>query len=77
MYLKVRSGVVTESNVSMSSDTDAAHVEVERLNKALMSQSIQDIKDYSLVLTQQVGHVSKSCIAGISPWLNAVFGKSG
>lgn len=77
MYLKVRSGVVTESNISITSHAKTASAEARKFDQVLKDKSIQDIKDFNIVLGEQADHVSSSDISGISRWLNTVFGKSG
>jgi Mn-dependent DtxR family transcriptional regulator len=72
----VRSGIITETKVSVSSNEDIAAGEAENFDHVLKDKSIQDIKDFSVVLGGQADHMSSSEISGISTWLNAAFGKS-
>jgi len=72
----VRSGIITETKVSVSSDEETAAAEAEHFDHVLKDKSIQDIKDFSVVLGGHADHLSSSAICGMSRWLNAVFGKS-
>lgn len=77
MYLKVRSGIVTESKVSIPSNRNTAGVESKIFDQVLKDRHIQDIKDFNISLGGEANNALSSDISSISRWLNAVFGKSG
>ena len=64
VYMKVKSGVVTESDIS---DVDA---------KVLHDKSIQDVKDFNEVLGNRDHEAMRSAMSGICRWLNTMFGKA-
>ncbi len=69
VYLKVKSGLIISSTISLSSDSHIANKEIERFNLALKDRSIADI------LTEANAGPSIE-IHGISRWLNEMFGKA-
>ena len=74
MYLRIRSGVIDYSRVSMSSNEDAANAERENFDQVLKGRPIHDIDDFNNMISL-VEHGSSTSISGISKWLNIMFGK--
>lgn len=75
MYLKIRSGVVESSKISISSDEDSANTERKKFDHVLKDKSIHDIDDFNDVLNR-VEHGVLTEVSSISRWLNIMFGKS-
>lgn len=74
MYLKIRSGVIQSSKISISSDEDSANAERETFDQALKGKSIHDIDNFNDVLNR-VEHSASTELSSISRWLNTMFGK--
>lgn len=74
VYLKVKSGVIISSEISVSSDRDTAKREAEKLDRVLNGKSIQDIDDFASIMGEANLDGSMN-LFGISNWLNDVFGK--
>ena len=74
MYLKVKSGIITSSKISVSSDEEAARVEAENFDQVLRDKSIQDITDFKDIL-ETANHDGSAEVSSISRWLNTMFGK--
>lgn len=75
MYLKIRSGVVESSKISISSDEDSANTERKKFDHVLKDKNIHDIGDFNDVLNR-VEHGVSTEVSSISRWLNIMFGKS-
>ncbi len=74
MYLKIRSGVIDSSRISLSSDEDSANAEKEKFDQVLKDKSIHDIENFNDVLNQ-VEQGAPTDVSSISRWLNIMFGK--
>lgn len=74
VYLKVRSGVIHSSRISISSDVDSANAESEKFEQVLKGKSIHDIDNFDDVLNGVAPSASVE-VSSISRWLNAMFGK--
>ena len=74
MYLKIRSGVISSSRISISSHEDSANAEREKFDEALKDKSIHDIDNFNDVLNG-VEHGASTEASNISRWLNTMFGK--
>lgn len=74
VYLKIRSGVIDCSRISISSDGESANAEIERFDQVLKGKSIHDIDDFNDVLNR-VEHCASMEVSSISGWLNTMFGK--
>lgn len=74
MYLKIRSGVIDSSRLSVSSDEDSASAEREKFDQVLKDKSIHDIDNFADVLNQ-VEHGASKEVSSISRWLNTMLGK--
>ena len=74
VYLKIRSGVIESSRISLSSDEGSANAEKEKFDQVLKDKSIHDIEDFNDVLNQ-VGEGAPTDVSSISRWLNIMFGK--
>ncbi|KAF6231158.1 hypothetical protein HO173_010658 [Letharia columbiana] len=75
VYLKIRSGVVESSKISISSDEDSANTERKKFDHVLKDKNIHDIGDFNDVLNR-VEHGVSTEVSSISRWLNIMFGKS-
>ena len=74
MYLKIKSGVIDSSRISVSSDEDSANAEIEMFNQVLKGKSIHDIDDFNDVLNRvELGASTE--VSSVSRWLNTMFGK--
>ena len=76
MYLKIRSGVIDSSRISISSDEESANAERERFDQVLKDKIVHDIDDFNDTLNQ-VEHSASTEVLSISRWLNTMFGKLG
>ena len=74
MYLKVKSGVIISSEISVSSNQDTAKREAERLDHVLNGRSIQDVDDFAVIMDEANQDGSMN-LSGISKWVNDIFGK--
>lgn len=74
MYLKIRSGVIGSSRISVSSDEDSANAEIEMFDQVLKEKSIHDVDDFNDVLNRVELGVSTE-VSSVSRWLNTMFGK--
>ena len=74
VYIKVRSGVIQSSRISISSDVDSANAEIEKFEQVLKEKSIHDIDNFDDVLNG-VAHGASVDVWSISRWLNTMFGK--
>lgn len=74
VYLKIRSGVIDSSRISISSDEDSANAEIEKFEQVLKDKSIHEIDDFNDVLNR-VEHGASVEVSSISRWLNIMFGK--
>lgn len=75
VYLKIRSGVIDSTAISISSDEDSANAEREKFDRVLKDKNIHDIDDFNNVLSQ-VEHGALMEVSSISKWLNTMFGKT-
>ena len=75
MYLKIRSGAIDSTAISISSDEDSANAEREKFDRVLKDKNIHDIDDFNNVLSQ-VEHGALMEVSSISKWLNTMFGKT-
>lgn len=75
VYLKIRSGVIDSSRISISSDEESAKAEREKFDQVLRDRSIHDIDNFNNVL-DRVEHGASTAVSSISRWLNTMFGKS-
>ncbi|CAD6591427.1 MAG: Biotin/lipoate A/B protein ligase [Alectoria sarmentosa] len=74
VYLKIKSGVIDSSRISVSSDEDSANAEIEMFNQVLKGKSIHDIDDFNDVLNRvELGASTE--VSSVSRWLNTMFGK--
>ena len=74
MYLKIRSGVIDSSRISISSDEDSANAEIELFDQVLKEKSIHDIDDFNDVLNRvELGASTE--VSSVSRWLNTMLGK--
>ncbi|KAL6714835.1 hypothetical protein ACLMJK_007095 [Lecanora helva] len=74
VYLKVKSGQIVESNVSISPNQDDALDEARMFSDALKGKFIRDFVDFNQILNQ-ADHDMQSEVYNISKWLNDMFGK--
>lgn len=74
VYLKIRSGAIVFSKISISSDADSANAEIEMFEQVLKDKSIHDIDNFNNVLNR-VEHDASVEVSSISRWLNTMFGK--
>lgn len=74
MYLKIKSGVIDSSRVSISSDEESAKAERERFDRVLKDKSVYDIDDFNDMLNQ-VEHGASTEVSSVSRWINTMFGK--
>lgn len=74
MYLKIRSGAIDSSRISISSDGDSANAEKEMFDQVLKAKNIHDIDDFNNVLSP-VQHGATTEVSNISKWLNTMLGK--
>lgn len=74
MYLKIRSGAIDSTAISISSDDDSANAEREKFDRVLKGKNIHDIDGFNNVLSQ-VEHGALMEVSSISKWLNTMFGK--
>ena len=74
VYLKVRSGIITSSNISISSNQDVAQEEAERVGRFLNERKIQDIGSFKTFLNKAACEETGGEIAAISSWLDSIFG---
>lgn len=75
VYLKVRSGIITSSNISISSNQDVAQEEAERVGRFLKERNIQEIRSFGNFLNKAACQEKEGEIAAISSWLDSIFGK--
>ena len=75
MYLKIKAGAVDTSRISISSDEDFANAESKEFDQLLKNESIHEIDNFNNLLNQ-VKLDDMRHVAGISRWLNTVFGKT-
>lgn len=75
VYLKIRSGAIDSTAISISSDGDSANAEREKFDRVLKDKNIHDIDDFNNVLSQ-VEHDALMEVSSISKWLNTMFGKT-
>jgi len=75
VYLKIKSGHIISSTISLSSDSLIPKREIERFDSALKDRSIEDIRDIGDILSGANAGPSIE-IHGISRWLNEMFGKT-
>ena len=73
-YLKVKSGVIISSEISISTDQDVTHSEADILGKLIKDKTIQEIDDFETTLGQ-VSHRGSSEVTAVSRWLNTMLGK--
>lgn len=74
VYLKIKSGVIDSSRVSISSDEESAKAERERFDRVLKDKSVYDIDDFNDMLNQ-VEHGASTEVSSVSRWINTMFGK--
>ena len=74
MYLKVRSGTIASSHISISPNQEIAHTEAEAFAQALKGKHIQDFGDFEGVLPR-VRHETPNTVLRIAQWLNSMLGK--
>ncbi|KAL9131928.1 MAG: hypothetical protein Q9175_006654 [Cornicularia normoerica] len=74
VYLKIRSGAIDSSRISISSDGDSANAEKEMFDQVLKAKNIHDIDDFNNVLSP-VQHGATTEVSNISKWLNTMLGK--
>lgn len=75
VYLKVRSGVIHSSRVSISSEEHSANAEKRKFERVLKDKSLHDIDSFNDVL-DQVEHGASMEVSSIASWLNTMFGKA-
>ena len=76
VYLRIRSGVIDSSRISISSDEDSANTEREKFDQVLKDKSIHNIDNFNDVLNQ-IEHGASTEVSSISRWLDTMFGKPG
>lgn len=74
VYLKIRSGVIDSTRISISPDEDSANAEREKFDQVLKDKSIHEIDNFDHVLNR-VEHDASKEVSSISRWLNTIFGK--
>ena len=74
VHLKIRSGAIHSSRISISSDEDSANAEIETFEQVLKDRSIHEIDCFNDVLNR-VEHGASVEVSSISRWLNTMFGK--
>lgn len=76
MYVKVRSGIITSSKISLSSNKEDALAEREKFDLVLKGQKVGEIRNFEQVL--KVDYYEKaSKIKAMLNWLDMMFGKPG
>ena len=74
MYLKVKSGIILSTNISISANDGAASEEVKAIDYLLTNKNICEIDDFEKVLgSVSVGTSAE--VTGVATWLNQMFGK--
>lgn len=76
VYLRIRSGVIDSSRISISSDEDSANTEREKFDQVLKDKSIHNIDNFNDVLNQ-IEYGASTEVSSISRWLDTMFGKPG
>ena len=75
MVIKVKSGVISSSHISISPDSDTAEREAEAFDQILKDKDIHKIDDFRKILAS-VAPQSDTDSVGVGTWLNHVFGIS-
>ena len=75
MHLTIRSGVITNSKITTSSDHDIGCLNKEDLNRGLEGKSILEIEKFADILLRVESTERPDEVSAISAWLDDVFGK--
>ena len=71
--MKVKSGVISSSRISISPHSHTAKKEAEAFDRILKDKDIHDVDDFRKILAS-VAPQSNVDFVGIGTWLNHVFG---
>lgn len=74
VYLKVRSGIITSSKISISSNQDVAQEEAERVGRILKDRNIQEIGSFRDFLNKAACQEKGGKTVAVSSWLDRIFG---
>ncbi|MCJ1469062.1 Biotin/lipoate A/B protein ligase [Pseudocyphellaria aurata] len=74
VYLKVRSGIITSSRISISSTQSVALAEAERFGSIINERKILNIGNFERNLNEAGYHEKAEEVVAISSWLDRMFG---
>jgi len=74
-YLKVKSGAVLESRLSVSEDSEIASMEAEKVHCYLAGKPIYNIQDWKETLRRSDAFQNPDEASMLGSWLNDMFGK--
>lgn len=73
MFLRIRSGIITSSEVSFSANPAAAEEEASTFRKLLQDKKLDEVRTFADIFDVQ--SISATMTAALAQWLNEVFGK--